>query len=105
MAENNSGIKEKAIKKHPEATVKTYITVWIALLILTALTVTTASLNLGGLTILLCLAIAAVKSTSVLLYFMHLRYEKRLLIKLVIPIAIIVLAIFIGLTYSDVLTR
>jgi caa(3)-type oxidase subunit IV len=48
---------------------------------------------------------AAVKSSLVFLYFMHLRWEKRLLIKLLIPIALAVLAIFIGLTYTDVLAR
>jgi caa(3)-type oxidase subunit IV len=41
----------------------------------------------------------------VLLYFMHLRYENRAVIKLIIPIAIITLAIFIGGTFSDVFTR
>lgn len=96
--------KENA-RKTPEAGIKVYLFVWIGLLLFTAATVLTASLNLGGIAIIVCLAIAAVKSTMVLLYFMHLRYEKRLLIKLIIPVAIIVLAIFIGLTYSDVITR
>ena len=51
------------------------------------------------------LAIAARKSTLVLLYFMHLSTEKRLLLKLLVPIAICILAIFIGLTYTDILYR
>jgi cytochrome c oxidase subunit IV len=91
--------------KQPEATLKTYIAVWAGLMAFTALTVTAASLNLGGLAIIICLGIAAVKASLVLLYFMHLRYEDKLLIKLLIPIVIITLAIFIGLTYSDVITR
>jgi hypothetical protein len=36
---------------------------------------------------------------------MHLREERRLLLKLVVPIAVATLAIFIGLTYTDVLHR
>ncbi len=93
------------IKKGAEPGIQTYVIVWAALIIFTGLTVTTASLNLGRIGIYIVLAIAAIKSTIVLLYFMHQRYEKRLLIKLFIPIAIAVLAIFIALTYSDVATR
>ena len=82
-----------------------YFYVWIALLVLTAITVTTAELNVGRAGIIIVLAIAATKSTMVLLWFMHLRSEKRLLLKLLVPIAIATLAIFIGLTYTDILTR
>jgi cytochrome c oxidase subunit 4 len=82
-----------------------YIWIWVALLVLTALTVTTADLNVGRIGIVVVLAIAAVKSILVLLYFMHLRWEKRLLLKLLVPIAIATLAIFIGLTFTDILTR
>jgi len=34
-----------------------------------------------------------------------LRYEKQRLVLLVIPIAVVALAVFIGLTFSDVITR
>ena len=82
-----------------------YIGIWIALVALTILTVPTASLNVGRIGILIVLAIAATKSTLVLLWFMHLSTEKRLLLKLLVPIVLCVLAIFIGLTYTDVLFR
>jgi cytochrome c oxidase subunit 4 len=91
--------------KHRESTVRTYIAVWAALLVLTAITVTTASLDLGKIAIIVVLAIAAIKSSLVVLYFMHLRHEKRVVIKILIPIAIALLAIFIGLTYSDIMNR
>ena len=82
-----------------------YVLIWLALLALTAITVATASAELGRISIVVVLAIAATKSTLVLLYFMHLRYEKRLLLKLLVPIAIATLAIFLGLTFMEVLTR
>ena len=82
-----------------------YIYIWIGLLVLTAITVTTADLNIGKIGIIVVLTIAAVKSILVLLYFMHLRSEKRLLLKLLVPIAIATLAIFIGLTFTDILNR
>ena len=85
--------------------VKTYVRVWVGLLALTAATVIAGSLKLGRLSIYTCIAIAAVKSTLVLLFFMHLRYEKRLIFKLLIPIALVTLAIFIALTFTDIATR
>jgi len=82
-----------------------YIGIWLGLVVLTIVTVTTAGLGVGRIGIVIVLAIAATKSTMVLLWFMHLATEKRLLLKLLVPIAICVLAIFIGLTYTDVLYR
>ncbi len=82
-----------------------FILVWLGLLVLTAITVTTASLNFGRIGILVVLAIAVIKSTLVVLFFMLMFWEKRLLVKLLLPIALTTLGIFIGLTYSDVLFR
>jgi cytochrome c oxidase subunit 4 len=83
----------------------TYLAVYAALLCLTAITVTMASVDIGRLAIVVVLAIAGTKSVLVLLYFMHLRYEKRLLVKILVPIVVVTLAIFIGLTYTDILYR
>jgi cytochrome c oxidase subunit IV len=96
-------MKSGEARAHPG--LGTYVGIWLGLLALTAITVTVASINFGRLSVLVALAVASVKSVLVLLYFMHLRYERRLLIKLIIPIALVVLAIFIGLTYTDVLAR
>ncbi len=82
-----------------------YVFVWVGLVVLTAITVTSASLNFGRVGILIVLAIAAIKSTLVVFYFMNLLFEKRLLLKILLPIALGTLAIFIGLTYTDVLFR
>jgi cytochrome c oxidase subunit 4 len=95
----------KTAEGHRGATNRTYLAIWVSLLVLTAITVTTASLNVGKVAILVALAIASMKSVLVLLYFMHLRYERRKLIKMIVPIALVTLAIFIGLTYSDILFR
>jgi cytochrome c oxidase subunit 4 len=84
---------------------RTYIVVWASLIALTAITVTAAKADFGRISILIVLSIAAVKSGLVFLYFMHLRYEKRVLIKILVPIVLALLAIFIGLTYTDILYR
>jgi cytochrome c oxidase subunit 4 len=95
----------KAAEKHKGPTQAAYLLVWAGLLVLTALTVVAASLDLARGAVALALGIAAVKSALVALYFMHLRWEKRLLIRLMLPITLATLAIFIGLTYTDILGR
>lgn len=84
---------------------RTYVWVWVGLLILAGMTVSMAGMNLGRLSILIVLAIAAIKSGLVLSYFMHLKYETGLLFKLMIPIVLAVLTIFIGLTFTDIAFR
>jgi cytochrome c oxidase subunit 4 len=106
MENSGKAINPKSGNMRKETGPAMYVGVWILLLALTGLTVAAASINLdGGMVIVVCLAIAAVKSMLVLLFFMHLFFEKRLVIKLLIPIVIITLAIFIGLTYTDVIAR
>jgi cytochrome c oxidase subunit 4 len=83
----------------------TYVRVWLGLLVLTGITVSLAGMNLRRLSIFLPLFIAASKSGLVLSYFMHLRYETGLLFRLMIPIVLATLTIFIGLTFSDVAFR
>ena len=92
-------------QEHGVASLRTYLTVWIGLLVLTGLTVLSADLEMGRFTIYSVLAIAVAKSTLVLLFFMHLREEKKLIFKLMVPIALATLAIFIGLTFTDVAFR
>ena len=83
---------------------KTFISVWAALLALTAITVTVAKLDLGALSMFTAIAIASVKAGLVLWYFMHLKYETRLL-KLLLLMPIATLAFIIGMTFVDVLYR
>ena len=64
-----------------------------------------AGMNLGLLSIVIVLSIAAIKSGLVLSYFMHLKYETGLLFKLMIPIVLAALTIFIGLTFTDIAFR
>jgi cytochrome c oxidase subunit 4 len=98
---------ESSVKELPMESKKyqTYILVWLGLVILTGITVSMAGMNLGRLSILIVLAIAAIKSGLVLSYFMHLKYETGLLFKLMIPIVLAVLTIFIGLTFTDIAFR
>jgi cytochrome c oxidase subunit 4 len=49
--------------------------VWLALLLLTVVTVAATWVDLGSLNLWLALAIATLKASLVVLYFMHLRYD------------------------------
>jgi cytochrome c oxidase subunit 4 len=78
--------------------------VWLTLLVLTALTVGVTRLDLGGYKVLAALAIASLKSGLVITFFMHMKYEGRLL-RWLLFLALVTLAIFIGFTFFDVLYR
>jgi cytochrome c oxidase subunit 4 len=78
--------------------------IWIALLILTGITVWVAQYDLGAMNVWVALGIATVKSSLVVAVFMHMKYENRLF-KLSLLAALAILAIFIGLTFFDVLYR
>ena len=58
---------------------KTYLTIFGALMVLTAVTVGVAYAELGALAGPIALLIAAVKATLVILYFMHVKYETKLI--------------------------
>jgi cytochrome c oxidase subunit 4 len=97
-----SGEKDLSMKNR---NYQTYILVWLGLVILTGITVSMAGMDLGLFSIAIVLAIAGIKSGLVLSYFMHLKYETGLLFKLMIPIVLAALTVFIGLTFSDVAFR
>ena len=74
------------------------------LLVLTALTVAVSRLDLGALNIWTALGIACFKTSLVVAFFMHMKYENRLF-RWFLLIALVTLATFIGLTFFDVLYR
>ena len=85
--------------------VRIYITIFLVLLVGTALTVMAAFYDFPGrLNTVVALTIATVKATLVVLYFMHVRYSGRL-IWLVIASALFWLMIMFALTISDYSSR
>lgn len=90
--------------KHEPVPYRTFILIWAALLVLTVVTVVVSRIQLGALNIWVALTIASFKSSLVVFIFMHLRQESRLF-KLGIVTLLIIVATFIGLTFTDVLYR
>jgi cytochrome c oxidase subunit 4 len=84
---------------------RTYLRVWLGLILLTGITVSVAGRELGGWAILIALAIAGTKSGLVLSYFMHLKSERLRIFKILIPLVIAIFLVFILLTFSDVAFR
>jgi cytochrome c oxidase subunit 4 len=82
----------------------TYIMVWLGLVALTAVTVSVAGFEFGGITVLIALVIATVKSLLVGNYFMHLKFEKAIF-KIFIAVCIVTFLIMIILTFSDLSFR
>jgi cytochrome c oxidase subunit IV len=84
---------------------KIYLTIFLALLVGTSLTVIAAFYDFPGpLNAVVALTIAVIKATLVILYFMHVRYSGRL-IWLVIGSALFWLAIMFAITFSDYSSR
>ena len=83
---------------------KIYFMIFAALLVGTAVTVQAAFIDLGPLNTVVALAIAVVKATLVVLFFMHVKYSSRLT-KLVVASGLVWLVILLGLTMEDYLSR
>ncbi len=65
--------------------IKTYVKVFVALAVLTVVTVLASYLKVPlALTLLIGLTIATVKAALVAMYFMHLSHEKRIIIWILI---------------------
>ncbi len=75
-----------------------------ALFVLTGITIAVSYIDLGTLNVPVALAIASLKVSLVLLYFMHLRYEGRAIIISFLS-TVCFLAIMIGFTFWDVAFR
>ena len=83
---------------------RVYFTIFATLLACTALTTAVAFVDLGTLNQVAMLGIAVTKATLVVLYFMHVRYGPRLVWVFAVS-GLAWLALLIGYTLSDVLTR
>jgi cytochrome c oxidase subunit 4 len=84
--------------------VRIYYAIFAALLVMTALTVAVAFVDLGRMNTVIALTIAVIKATLVILFFMHLYYGSRLT-WIVLATGFFWLAVLITFTMSDVLSR
>jgi cytochrome c oxidase subunit 4 len=90
--------------EHHITPVKTYLIIFGALLVGTALTVLAAEVDLGILNNFVAMAIAVTKAMLVLVFFMHLRVSTRMTI-LTAAAGFFWLALMIGMIGMDYWTR
>lgn len=90
--------------EHHVVSWKIYLAVFLALCVLTVLTVTAAGYDFGRLSLVVALGIAVTKATLVVLYFMHARYSPGLT-GLVIASAVAFFFILVFLTLTDYVSR
>ena len=98
---------EATIGHHPgvhKSSLTMYFVVFFALMIFTVLTVWASRVDLGALNTPLALAIATVKMTMVILWFMHVIHSPRMT-WIVIVSSFLWLGVLFVLTFSDYLTR
>ena len=81
-----------------------FVNVWLALLLLTVVTIGVSFLDLQKLTIFTAMLIATVKATLVILYFMHIRFDSKMYTWIIIA-TLGIYSIFIILTFSDYFYR
>jgi len=85
--------------------VRIYVTIFLVLLVGTALTVMAAYIDFPWqFNTIVAMTIAVTKATFVVLYFMHVRYSTRL-VWVIIGAALFWMAILFALTLSDFYTR
>lgn len=95
---------EHAHDQHHVVPKKIYYAIFAMLMVLTAVTVGVAYIDLGAMNAVVALVIACFKALIVVLFFMHVKYSTRL-IKLTVIAGLYWMGILFVLTFSDYLTR
>jgi len=90
--------------KHHIVPVRIYLTIILTLMVLTAITVGVAFVDLGFLNTVVAISIAVVKALLVVMFFMHLKYSARVL-WLVAGAGLAWFVLMVALTLSDFRTR
>ena len=90
--------------EHHIVTPMQYVIVFAALLVGTAITVGAAYVNLGPLNPVIALGIACTKAVIVILFFMHVKYQSKL-IKMTVASGFFTFMVLIVMTLSDYMSR
>ena len=83
---------------------KVYVSIFLALMVFTGLTVGAAFINLGPFNAVVALTIAVIKALLVILFFMHVRYSSKMVMVLIIA-GFFWMGIMFVLTMSDYISR
>ncbi|MCS6913533.1 MAG: cytochrome C oxidase subunit IV family protein [Myxococcales bacterium] len=84
--------------------VSVYVAVWAALVVLTGITVYVAHFDFGSWNTIIAVLVATTKASLVSLYFMHLRYDNKFNLLILLG-SLMLVAIFFYPTLTDLTTR
>ena len=93
-----------AVEEHHPLGDNLLLKVYTALLILTGITVGASVYYPGKIGVGVAMIVTPLKAALILMYFMHLKYEKPVFV-IMFLVAISILAIVMGLTFFDYLYR
>ncbi|HSM48238.1 MAG TPA: cytochrome C oxidase subunit IV family protein [Draconibacterium sp.] len=91
-------------EKHHIVPYRVYVFVLLALLVLTFASIGIISIELGEFTVAAALLFACIKTYLVLTYFMHLKYDKKYIVAMVIFVFAIFFVVIV-ITFLDYLYR
>ena len=104
MTDSTTGTAVAATAHHADephlVPIWVFVGTWLALVILTGVTVIVAGIDLGEINFHVAMAVASVKAAFVLLFFMHLLWDKPINAAVFI-IAIAFVALLIAFTMTD----
>jgi len=83
---------------------RVYLGVWAALVFLTIVTVAVSRFDFGSANTFVALVVATIKGALVVLYFMHLRYDNKLYL-IILLASLLFVSIFFTPTLIDLHTR
>lgn len=98
------GHAAEAEHKHHVVPLRTYVMVWVGLLILTYLTVRVSYYDFGEGNLIIAMVIATMKASLVVLFFMALKYDERFNAVVFLG-SLGFLSIFLILTLADTMER
>jgi len=83
---------------------KTYLTIFGSLLVLTVVTVLASRIDFGRANMVIAMLIASVKAALVMLFFMHLKYD-NMMNRVIFGVGFFFLLVLFGFTGFDIITR
>lgn len=109
MTENHENVEshespEVHEREHHIVSPKIYLAIVASLLVLTATTVAASYIEMYVFNAVVALAIAVIKATLVVLFFMHVKYSTKLT-KLTVGAGIFTFLVLVGMTLADYFTR
>jgi caa(3)-type oxidase subunit IV len=104
MSNNNQNHGKDSHHEHHILSTPMALKVWGALMVLTFITVAVAQIDLGALNFTVAMLVASIKATIVCMFFMGLKYDHKEN-TVIFSTSVIFLAIFMILTFGDLITR